>query len=107
VLAEDGHEGKVYDITGPAALGYADVAATFARVLGRPVAYVDVPPAAAKQGMVAGGMPEWVADALNELSEQMKLGRFAEVTDVVRRVGKKEPVTLEQFVRENAAAFRA
>src|SRR3954468_23846487 len=71
VLAEDGHEGRAYDVTGPAALGYADVAATFARVLGRPVSYVDVPPAAAKQGMVAGGMPEWVADALNELSEQM------------------------------------
>src|SRR5204863_63824 len=66
VLAEDGHEGKAYDVTGPAALGYADVAATFARVLGRPVAYVDVPAAAAKQGMVGGGMPEWVADAVNE-----------------------------------------
>jgi len=35
----------------------------------------------------------------------MKLGNFARVTDVVRRVGKKEPVTLEQFVRENAGVF--
>jgi uncharacterized protein YbjT (DUF2867 family) len=105
VLAEGGHEGKIYDITGPEALAYDDVAATFSRVLGRPVNYVDVPAAAAKQGMMQAGMPDWLADAINELSEQMKLGNLATVTDAVERVGKKRPVTLEQFVRENAAAF--
>jgi uncharacterized protein YbjT (DUF2867 family) len=106
VLAEEGrHDGQAYGITGPQALGYADVAATFARVLGRPVNYVDVPATAAKQSMMQAGMPEWQADAINELSEEMKQGHFATVTDVVERVGKKKPVTLEQFVRENAAAF--
>ena len=35
----------------------------------------------------------------------MKLNRFAVVTDMVERVGRKPPVTLEQFVRENAAVF--
>ena len=106
VLAEEGrHDGKAYEVTGPQALGYADVAATFSRVLDRPVAYVDVPAVAAKQSMTQAGMPEWQADAINELSEEMKQGHFATVTDVVERVGKKTPVTLEQFVRENAGAF--
>ena len=106
VLAEEGrHDGRAYEVTGPQALGYADVAATFSRVLGRPVAYVDVPAAAAKQSMTQAGMPEWLADAINELSEEMKQGHFATVTDVVERVGKKKPGTLEQFVRENKSAF--
>jgi uncharacterized protein YbjT (DUF2867 family) len=106
VLAEEGrHDGRAYEVTGPKALGYADVAATFSRVLGRPVAYVDVPVAAAKQSMTQAGMPEWQADAINELSEEMKQGHFATVTDVVERVGKKKPRTLEQFVRENKSAF--
>jgi hypothetical protein len=31
---------------------------------------------------------------------------MANVTNVVREVGKKEPTTLDQFVRENAGVFR-
>ena len=105
VLAEDGHEERVYDVTGPEAVSYADVAATFTRVLGREVRYVDVPPEAARQGMVDAGLPAWMADAVNELNASMKQWRLTGVTDVVRRIGRKEPVTVEQFVREHAAAF--
>jgi uncharacterized protein YbjT (DUF2867 family) len=105
VLAEDGHEQRVYDITGPEAVSYADVAAVFSKVLGREVKYVDVPPAAARQGMIDAGLPEWMAEAVNELNLAMKQWRFAGVTDVVRKVGQKEPVTVEQFVREHAGAF--
>jgi uncharacterized protein YbjT (DUF2867 family) len=104
-LSEDGHEEKVYDVTGPAAVTYADVAAALSTVLGKPVAHVDVPVAAAAAGMVRGGMEPWRADAINELNVAMRQERLAGVTDVVRRVGRKEPVTLEQFVREHAAAF--
>ncbi|HEX8916243.1 MAG TPA: SDR family oxidoreductase [Humisphaera sp.] len=104
-LSEEGHEGKVYDVTGPEALSYADVAATFAKVLGKPVSYVDVPTEAATQSMVQAGMEPWRAEAINELNTAMKQWRFAGVTDVVKRVGHKDPTTLERFVRENVAAF--
>lgn len=105
VLSEDGHDGRVYDVTGPAAVSYADVAAAFSAALGRAVTYVDVPADAARQSMTGAGLPGWLADALNELNAAMKQWRFAGVTDVVRRVGRKEPVSVEQFVREHAAAF--
>jgi uncharacterized protein YbjT (DUF2867 family) len=104
-LTERGHESKTYEITGPQALSYPDIAAVFSKVLGRPIQYVDVPPAAAKDGMIKSGLPDWTADAINELSEQVKLGHFATVTDIVQTVGKKAPITLEQFVRENVAVF--
>ena len=38
-LLEDGHEGKAYDLTGSEALTYAEVAALFTEVLGRPIRY--------------------------------------------------------------------
>jgi NmrA-like family len=38
-LLEDGHEGKVYDLTGSEALTYAEVAALITEVLGRPIRY--------------------------------------------------------------------
>lgn len=105
-LSEDGHENRSYDIAGPTALTYGDIASTFSKVLGREVKFMDVPRDVAKQNLMQAGLPEWMAEAINELNDQMKQGHFAEVTDVVQRVGKKRPVTLEEFVRENAAMFQ-
>jgi len=105
-LTEPGHEGKAYDITGPELLSYDDVAGIFAKVLEKPVKYQDIPPSAAKEAMVGAGIPAWNADGINELMGQMRSGAYAIVTDVAEKVGHKKPTTLEEFVREYAAAFR-
>jgi uncharacterized protein YbjT (DUF2867 family) len=105
VLTEDGHEGKAYEVTGPESLSYADIAAAFSMVLGRTISHVDIPAAAAKQNMTAAGLPEWLADALNELNEQMRLGNFSQTSDLVRTIGQKEPITIEQYIRENVTLF--
>jgi uncharacterized protein YbjT (DUF2867 family) len=105
-LTERGHEGKTYEITGPRAVGMADVAREISAVSGREVKYVNVPPEAAKQALMQAGVPEWNAAGINELNAALREGKMANVTDVVREIGKKEPTTLQQFVRENANVFR-
>jgi uncharacterized protein YbjT (DUF2867 family) len=105
-LTERGHEGKTYETTGPRAISVADIAKAISDVVGREVKHVDVPPDAAKQGLLHAGVPEWNADGINELNAAMKDGQLARVTNTVREIGKKEPVTLEQFVREHADAFK-
>jgi uncharacterized protein YbjT (DUF2867 family) len=105
-LTEPGHEGHAYDITGPELLTYHDIARTFSDVLGKPVAYQDVPPAVAKQGMIDMGMAEWTADAINQLMDQMRAGMYAKLTTVVADVGKKDPVSLKTFITEHAGKFR-
>jgi uncharacterized protein YbjT (DUF2867 family) len=105
-LTEPGHENQVYEVTGPEPIGYSDIAAVFTQVLGRQVGYVDIPVEAAAKAMIDSGMPPWLAHAINELNTEMKLGHFSTVSDVVERVGKKKPVTIEQFVREHAAVFQ-
>ena len=104
-LTEPGHEGKAYEITGPQLLSYDDVAAVFSRVTGKPVKYQDIPTATAKQAMLGMGIPDWNCDGINELMDQMRADQYTMTTDVVSRVGHKAPTTLEQFVRENAAAW--
>jgi uncharacterized protein YbjT (DUF2867 family) len=107
VLADPtAHNGETYAPTGPELLGYADIAAAFTSALGRPVAYSDIPPEAAKAGMLEAGLPEWIADAINELSAGMRNGEFAEITDVVQSIGGREPTALADFIAENMAAFR-
>jgi uncharacterized protein YbjT (DUF2867 family) len=105
VLTEAGHEGKTYEITGPEALSYEAVAAILTKALGRSVRYVDVPPEAAKQAMLVAGMPEWNAAAVTELYGVFATGRYARTTDAIERVTGKPPISFEQFVRDNAAAF--
>jgi hypothetical protein len=56
--------------------------------------------------MMQAGLPEWQADAINELAMGMKEGLFDKVTTVVRDVAKRRPRTLEEFVSDNIAAFR-
>ena len=80
VLTEGGHEGKAYDLTGPAALGYAEVAATLTRVLGRPITYVPITDEEFKRGSVAAGVPEAYADALVNLNANYREGKFARVS---------------------------
>jgi uncharacterized protein YbjT (DUF2867 family) len=45
-LTEAGHEGATYDLTGPAAITHAQIAAALTSVLGRDITFVDVPPEA-------------------------------------------------------------
>src|SRR5947207_6632159 len=58
-LTSEGHEGKTYTLTGPAALGIAEVASILSEVADREINYVDVPESAARDGMLQAGVPQW------------------------------------------------
>jgi len=105
VLTTSGHDHKRYEITGPTAYGYGDIAAIFSRWLERPVKYVPISHAAAITALTGVGIPQWNAEGITELSEEMARGNFARPTDVVRRLTGKSPKSLECFLRENLAAF--
>ncbi|HEX8291524.1 MAG TPA: SDR family oxidoreductase [Pyrinomonadaceae bacterium] len=105
-LTEDGHEGQTYTLTGPEALSYEEVAAKLSEAAGRRITYVPVTPEQFRDGALAAGLPGWLVSALERLNELFASGQAAEVTDAVRRVGRKEPTTFGQFARDHAEAFR-
>jgi uncharacterized protein YbjT (DUF2867 family) len=105
VLTTAGHEGKTYEITGPQALTYAEVAEILSNVLGKPVRYVDVPPETALDSMLKTGMSEWNARAVAELYGEFAAGRAARTTDTAERILGRPPIPFEQFARDHAAAF--
>lgn len=102
VLTEPGHEGQVYDVTGPEALSYADVAAKVSQALGRSVQYVNVPDEATRQALRGFGLSEWFAGALVDLYKDYKRsgvrGYAAAVTDTVRRLTGKPARSLDQLL---------
>jgi uncharacterized protein YbjT (DUF2867 family) len=106
VLTEGGHERKAYELTGPAALTYAQVAAALGGVLGRTINYVPISPEQYKQGALGAGMPEAYVDALVDLERFYREGGSSAVSPDVRRLKGADPIPFAQFARDHADALR-
>jgi uncharacterized protein YbjT (DUF2867 family) len=106
VLTGSGHEGKTYPITGPDALTMTEVAAALTAATGRPIRYVDVPPADAKAAQIAAGMPPYLAEGLAELFAERRKGKEATVSQVIPTIFKRRPMSFNEFAERNAAVFR-
>lgn len=101
------HAGKIYELNGPEALSNDDVAARISRVVGRKVSYVDIPEDVQRKAMVDAGMPEAQVRPILELQEYYRSGRCAAVDGLVAKLKGRPERTLDQYFRENAAAFQA
>ncbi|HKQ71113.1 MAG TPA: NmrA family NAD(P)-binding protein [Polyangiaceae bacterium] len=99
------HEGKAYELSGPAALSYGDAAEVLSRVLGKQVRYVAVNDDAAKAAMVSAHMPAFYADYLVELYQYYRTGAGSPVSRAVEEITGRAPVAFEQFVRDHVSAF--
>jgi uncharacterized protein YbjT (DUF2867 family) len=106
-LTASGHEGKIYTLTGPAALGIAEVAKILSETAGREINYVDVPESAARDGMLQAGLPQWQVDAVMELHAINKQNLWSTVTPDIEKVIGKPPTEFAQFARDHAEKFRA
>jgi NAD(P)H dehydrogenase (quinone) len=67
VLTSDGHEGKIYDVTGPEALSQSDIAGLFSEVSGRPVEVVPIGDRRLTWALTRLGTPKAVARAIVNL----------------------------------------
>ena len=105
-LTEDGHAGKTYTLTGPVALTHAEMAATLAAAIGRPVAFVDASEDDMRQAMAAVKMPEWQIDGLIEDYAHYHRGEAAVIATGVRDATGSEPRAFDGFARDYAGAFK-
>ncbi len=105
VLTEAGHEGKTYGLTGPASISFHDVAAGLSKALGKEVKYVDVPPEAAREGMVGMGLPEWLVDAFGEYTTAYSEGYADFTTNDFEEITGHPARSYETFARDFSEAF--
>lgn len=98
-LAAEFSERRFLDVTGPAALSAADVAAVLAEVSGRPVIARSIPAAALRDGLVAAGIPAGHADVIVSFEVARASGRLATVSTAVRDLTGREPTSVAAFFR--------
>ena len=102
-LTEEGHAGRVYELTGPRALTFADAVAEIGRAAGRELRYVPIPVDAFVSGTVAEGVPPDVVSLLRYLFTEVVIDANAHVADGVQEALGRVPRDFVQYAREAAA----
>jgi NAD(P)H dehydrogenase (quinone) len=106
VLTSAGHEGNVYDVTGPEALDADDLAGLFGDLGGRAVTVASVDDDAWIAAMVEhAGMPEPVAQAYATFGAAQRAGYSAVVTPTVERLTGRPPTSLREFLAAQREAL--
>ena len=106
VLTEPGHEGRIYELTGPESLTIGEMVEILAKVLNKPLRYVNVPTILAAVWLRKFGMSRELVQGLMETLGALRRNEYAYVTDCVQQVGGVTPRTFEHWCNENMGAFQ-
>lgn len=104
-LAEEGHGGQTYAITGPEVLTLADKVAAISVAIGRDILFVELTEEQARAEWAQVGLPPHVIEYLVDvLGNTPEIGRT--VADTVEKVTGRAARSFDQWAIENADAFR-
>jgi hypothetical protein len=92
-------------ITGPEVSSYADMTAKISAEIGKPIQFQAISDEDARQQQIAWGAPEPLVEARLSIFRAIRNGHLATVTDTVKRVLGRKPITFDQWVQENIAVF--
>jgi len=106
-LTEDGHIGKTYTITGPAAVTHAEIATELGNAIGLPVRFESIPPESFLAAVTGAGMPEWQAEGLVEDYAHYDRGEASAVSSDVAQVTGTSARSLHDFAHDYAGALGA
>lgn len=102
-LSEEGHAGRVYEVTGPRSMTFAEAVGEVAAAAGRAVRYRQVSMDDFAAGLGAAGVPEDAVGLLRYLFTEVLDGRNEGVTDGVERALGRAPREFAAYARGAAA----
>ncbi|WP_051708018.1 MULTISPECIES: NAD(P)H-binding protein [unclassified Streptomyces] len=106
-LTQDGHEHRVYELTGPEPLSPSEQVAILGQVLGRDLRYTEADPADTLARMVSYGMPEELAHAVIELFRSTEEPYNSEPTGDVTAVTGRPARGFADWARAHRDEFPA
>ncbi len=102
-LTEPGHEGQIYEVTGPRLMTFTQVVDEIARATGRDLSYQQITTDDFAHGMREQQVPEQVVDLTRYLFETVLDGRNAATADGVQRALGRSPRDFADYARAVAA----
>jgi NAD(P)H dehydrogenase (quinone) len=101
------HIGHVYELTGPRSQTLHELAAEYAKALGRPIRYVDVPYEPWYQDLRRRGLPDHVVEHVATMARLHAQNRYDRLTSDVERITGHPATTATDFVSRHASPFGA
>jgi uncharacterized protein YbjT (DUF2867 family) len=101
------HVGNIYSLTGPQSENMYFYANEYSKALGRVITYQDIPVEPWREALLQRGLPVHLVDHLATMADLHRAGRYDRMSDNVLTLTGKPPITLQEFIRNNAATFTA
>ena len=99
------HIGKIYYLTGPQSENMHFYAQEYSKALGRTITYQDIPVEPWRDALRERGFPVHVVNHLTTMADLHRAGRFDRMSDDVLMLTGQGPLSVQEFVRKNAATF--
>jgi uncharacterized protein YbjT (DUF2867 family) len=101
------HLGKTYHLTGPQSENMQFYAQEYSKALGRTITYQDIPVVPWREGLIERGLPIHLVNHLATMADLHRAGRYDRMSDDVVTLTGQAPLSVQDFVRKNAATFTA
>jgi uncharacterized protein YbjT (DUF2867 family) len=102
-LTEEGHAGKIYELTGPRLLTLEEAVSEIVKVTNREIRFTPVSVEAYASTLTKQHVPNELVTFLSYLFGEVLDGRNASVTDGVQRALGREPKDFSDYVKTTAA----
>ena len=107
VLTDPGpYVGRALELTGPRSQDMDGIAEEYARALGRPISYVDVPSETwAEQVLARANLGPYVDEHIATMARLHRENRYDRVTDTVQEITGRPAESVEEFVARHSDLF--
>ena len=118
VLTTPGHDNKTYHLVGPDLWSFPQMAALTAELTGRPVEVIQLTEVEMYDFLDSVGIPrtavnefnvggfEWCSDDMVSYERETRNGRFAVMSDDVRRLTGRAPKSFRDYCNERLGKLR-
>jgi len=101
------HIGKIYHLTGPQSENMHFYAQEYSKALGRTITFQDIPVEPWRDALLKRGFPVHLVNHLATMADLHRAGRYDRISDDVLTLTGQGPLSVQEFVRKNAAKFTA
>lgn len=105
LMNPESHQGQTHVLTGGRAYGVKGVAAEIGRIIHKPLTYIHVEEAQARDMMLQGGMPAWLVEAGLAVFAHARAGGEAAVDPALTQIIGRPATSLSDFVERNRDAW--
>jgi uncharacterized protein YbjT (DUF2867 family) len=98
--------GKTYELSGPEAVSYAELAQRISKLAGRPIKFINLTKEQMLAGMQASGMPAEQAKNVLDLDDYYRTGKGAASDAELRQLLTRPPRKLDDYLAEIAPQLK-